>query len=128
MSAMADIDNPWAMRGRVARAEKLAAEVRRRGLTVVDAALMPGEWWEAVAEYIELPGDPPSEVTVAMAIGMLTMPSPSGLTLPLAHRRLLCGLCGEEIKPDDGVDLHIGEEVHATCQADFEEGWERDHG
>jgi len=120
----ADMDNPYAMRARVARAQKLATVALRLGFTAEDVIDVPREWWENMAEAIELPGNPPSEVTIAMAIGMMAMPSATGLTLPAVTTRPTCDLCHERITVDQPTARHLGATVHADCQHDFEEGWE----
>ncbi len=119
-----DTENPYAMRARVERATKLVTEVRRLNLPLAEVLDMPAPWWADLAAGIDLPGSPPSDITIAMALGMLTAPGLAGLTMP--KTRPTCDLCNERITVDQPTARHMGATVHADCQHDYEEGWDRE--
>jgi len=81
----ADTDNPFAMRARMARAEKLAAEVRLIRMAAEDVIDAQESWWGMVADRAGIRS--PSRTTIAMTIGLLASPGLAGLTMPTNDKK-----------------------------------------
>ena len=71
--------NPFAMRARKSKAERIAEQLRRFGATPETVAEMSEEGWLAAAALADVP--PPSDTTKTMVIGCLSMtPMRGGIT------------------------------------------------